>query len=134
MTTARRELGARGEAAAARFLESKRYAVLDRNWRRGRLELDLVCRDGRSLVFVEVRTRTAGALAGPAESIGPGKRRSLIRAARAWLAAHAAWEQGCRFDVVCVTECGKELRLEHHPNAFALPDAVGGGDAAWQPW
>jgi putative endonuclease len=133
-TTAKQRLGNRGEAAAERLLASKRYRILDRNWRRGRLELDLVCEDGDEIVFVEVKTRTAGTLGSPADGMNPAKRRNLIKAAQCWLAAHKAWERACRFDVVCVTDEGQELRLEHHTNAFGLADFVARGDAAWQPW
>ena len=132
--TAKQKLGGKGETAAARLLASKRYRILDRNWRRGRLELDLVCEDGDEIVFVEVKTRTAGTLGSPAEGMSPAKRRNMARAARCWLAAHGAWERACRFDVVCVTQAGQELRLEHHAHAFALADPLARGDAAWQPW
>ena len=132
--TAKQKLGARGEAAAARLLASKGFRILDRNWRRGRLELDLVCEDGDELVFVEVKTRTAGTLGSPADGMSPNKRRNLIRAARCWLAAHKAWERACRFDVVCVTDAGQELRLEHHTNAFELADPLARGNAPWQSW
>ena len=132
--TARQKLGDRGEAAAARLLVSKRYSILDRNWRRGRLELDLVCEDRDEIVFVEVKTRTAGTLTSPAEGMSPAKRRNLIKAARCWLAAHKAWARACRFDLVCVTENGQELRLEHHTHAFDLADPLARGNAAWQPW
>jgi len=132
--TAKQKLGGRGEAAAARLLVSKQYRILAHNWRRGRLELDLVCEDGDELVFVEVKTRTAGTLTSPAEGMSPGKRQSLIKAARCWLAAHKAWDRACRFDVVCVTDIGQELHLEHHTNAFTLADSLARGNAAWQPW
>jgi len=132
--TAKQKLGGRGEAAAARLLVAKRYRILDRNWRRGRLELDLVCEDGDEVVFVEVKTRTSGTLTSPADGMSPKKRQSLIKAARCWLAAHQAWDRACRFDVVCVTDAGQELRLEHHTNAFALADSLARGNAAWQPW
>ena len=132
--TAKQKLGGKGEAAAARLLAAKHYRILDRNWRQGRLELDLVCEDGDEIVFVEVKTRTAGTLTSPEEGMSPGKRRSLIKAARCWLAAHQAWERACRFDLVCVIAAGQEVRLEHHANAFELADFVACGNAAWQPW
>ena len=132
--TAKQKLGGRGEAAAARLLTSKRYRILDRNWRQGGLELDLVCEDGDEIVFVEVKTRTAGTLGSPADGMSLRKRRNLIKAARCWLAAHKAWERACRFDVVCVIDAGQELRLEHHPHAFELADPLARGNAAWQSW
>ena len=132
--TVKHKLGGRGEAAAARLLVAKRYRILDRNWRQGRLELDLVCEDGDEVVFVEVKTRTAGTLTSPADGMSSKKRQSLIKAARCWLAAHKAWDRACRFDVVCVTDAGQEVRLEHHTNAFSLADSLARGNAAWQPW
>lgn len=134
----RAHLGRRGEEAAARLLAAKGFTVLARNWRRERLELDIVCRDGDTLVFVEVKSRRSGSLARPDEAVTPRKRRTLVRAARAWLAAEEAWSRPCRFDVVTVTACGPDsLHLEHIPHAFSLDDAgtaVDCGHTAWQPW
>ena len=122
----------------ARLLADKGFAILARNWRQGRLELDLVCRDGGTLVFVEVKSRRGDGLARPEDAMTPRKRRTLVRAARAWLAATEAWSSPCRFDVVTVTACGpNSLHLEHIPHAFALDDAgaaVDRGHAPWQPW
>ena len=74
-------LGQEGEDAAAELLTCKGFALLDRNWRLGRLELDLVCRDGDTLVFVEVKTRANAAHGGPAAALTPAKQRHLYRAA-----------------------------------------------------
>jgi putative endonuclease len=117
--------GRQGEQAAACFLQAQGWRVLDRNWRRGRLELDLVCEDGADLVFVEVRTRAAGAMVSPAESVTPAKRRVLLRAAGAWLAAHNAWDRACRFDVIGVTADGT-FSMEHIRHAFECGPALGG--------
>ena len=67
--------------------------LLDCNWRSGRLELDIVCRDGDTVVFVEVKTRSGSTYGGPAAALTPAKQRTLCRAARAWLAAHDAWHR-----------------------------------------
>lgn len=127
------ERGRNGEELAAGLLRRAGWRVLDRNWRQGRYELDLVCDDGEDVVFVEVRTRAEGGLVSPAESVTPAKRRSLIRAARAWLAAHGAWERPCRFDVVCVTvTAGEPPRTEHIRHAFEFDQPVGRGYASGQ--
>lgn len=135
---ARARLGRAGEEAAARHLEAKGLVLLDRNWRQGRLELDIVCREGDTVVFVEVKSRRHDALARPDEALTPRKRRTLARAARAWLAARKAWSQPCRFDVVTVlADAANTLHLEHIPHAFDLDDAgaaVDRGHAPWQPW
>lgn len=134
----RTRLGRQGEEAAARMLADKGFTLLARNWRQGKLELDIVCRDGKTLVFVEVKSRRSGSMTRPDEAVTPRKRRTLVRAARAWLAATEDWSSPCRFDVVAVTAYGPEsLHLEHIPHAFALDDAgtaVDCGHAPWQPW
>lgn len=126
--------GRMGEEAAARHLRAQGLRVLHRNWRRGRLELDIVCVEGDTVVFVEVKTRDAKGLASPADALTPRKRDACVRAARAWLAAHDAWERPCRFDVVGVFCDGPNYTLEHYRHAFDLSASLGGGDAPWQPW
>ena len=123
--------GQAGENAAEALLRGAGWRILERNWRQGRLELDLVCEDGDELVFVEVRTRAEGSLVSPAESITRVKQRNLIRAARAYLASHKAWERRCRFDVVCVT-AGTTLRTEHIRHAFELDQTLDSGHPSRQ--
>jgi len=96
--------GATGEQLAAEFLRRERgFAVVVRNWRSPRdqrAELDLVCRDGEVLVFVEVKTRTAGALVPGYYAVDDRKKRALRRACEAYLAQLAATPRTFRFDVV----------------------------------
>jgi len=94
---------ARGSAAedrAARFLEQKRLQIVDRNYRIRGGEIDLICRDGTTVVFVEVRLRSRADYGGAAASITPAKQARLILAARHWLARHG--EVPCRFDCVLI--------------------------------
>lgn len=96
--------GRQGEALAARHLKNGGLEILDKNIRIGGGELDLVCRDGATVVFVEVRLRRAGAPVSAAESITPAKRQKWRRAAAAWLQRHhPADPPDCRFDAVCVS-------------------------------
>lgn len=95
--------GREGEDAAARAVQARGWKILDRNWRAGHLELDIVCEDGEELIFLEVKTRAENCLVSPLEALTREKRRRLIRAAQAWLSAHDAWERPCRFDLACVT-------------------------------
>ncbi len=95
--------GRKGEDAAAGEAKARGWKILDRNWRAGRLELDIVCEDGEEIVFLEVKTRAEQGLLSPAEALSPEKCRRLTRAAQAWLDAHDAWERPCRFDLACVT-------------------------------
>ncbi len=111
--------GREGEDAAARAARARGWKILDRNWRAGHLELDIVCEDGEELVFLEVKTRAENSLGSPREALTREKRRRLIRAAQAWLSAHDAWERPCRFDLACVTarntegECYRTEIISH---------------------
>ena len=91
--------GALAEEAAARYLAERGLAILGRNYRTRLGEVDLVARDGDTLVFVEVRLRSSDRFGGAAASVGPRKRARIEAAARHYLARLAA-EPPCRFDVV----------------------------------
>ncbi|MBL8472912.1 MAG: YraN family protein [Rhodocyclaceae bacterium] len=90
--------GRAAENLAAQHLTRQGLVVVERNWRARGGELDLVCRDGATLVFVEVRLRANAAYGGALESIGATKRRRLISAAEQYLTQYPAHQ--CRFDVV----------------------------------
>lgn len=124
--------GKRGEDVAHDYLRSKGMTVLTRNWRGKRGELDLVCKDGDTLVFVEVKTRDRAGLAAPSDALTPEKQRRLVRAAEEYLSRNKAWDQPCRFDLVAVTVGGdgRGAEVEHTENAFQLE----GGKGGWQPW
>lgn len=109
----RQAKGAEAEAQAARHLEARGLAVVERNFRVRGGEIDLVCRDGATTVFVEVRLRTRSDFGGAAASITAEKQRRLIMAARHWLARHG--ERPCRFDAVLLD--GE--RIEWIRDAFA---------------
>jgi len=129
-------VGEEGEQAAACFLRRLGWEILDRNWRHGPLELDLVCREGDTLVFVEVKTRAVGGLTPACEALTPTKRERLIRAARQWLAAHNAWTQPCRFDLAAVSSWGGQYQTELYRHVIELGDRhpVRCRHTAWQPW
>ena len=127
-------LGRRGEDAAAGILRRAGMSILDRNWREGRLELDLVCKDGDTVVFVEVKTRSTAERGGPEGALTQAKQRSLSRAAQAWLAAHEAWDAPCRFDVVALVARDGTFSAEHYRHAFDLASPLDSCHAPWQPW
>ena len=127
-------LGRRGEDAAAGILRRAGMSILDRIWREGRLELDLVCKDGDTVVFVEVKTRSTAERGGPEGALTQAKQRSLSRAAQAWLAAHEAWDAPCRFDVVALVARDGTFSAEHYRHAFDLASPLDSCHAPWQPW
>lgn len=100
--TSKQAIGAAGEDRAARFLATRGLRVIERNFRVRGGEIDLVCRDGGVVVFVEVRLRTGNGYGGAAASINAAKQARLILAARHWLARHG--ERPCRFDCVLIQD------------------------------
>ena len=118
-----RVLGDRGERAAARFLRRKGMRIWMRGYRTRTGEIDLIARDGDTLVFVEVKSRRRGV---PAEAVTPEKERRITLAALHFLRRHRVLEVRSRFDIVAIVwpdERG-EPEIEHIPNAF---EAVGRG-------
>ena len=117
-------LGTRGEKLACQFLKRSGYKILYRNFR-GRTggEIDVVCRDGDTLVFVEVKTRTGEDFGRPIEAIDRDKRKRISRGGLAWLRLLNDPDILFRFDVVEVIIAeGAEPRLELIQNAFALSE------------
>jgi putative endonuclease len=113
-------LGQRGERAAARFLRRRGYHVVARGERDRIGELDLVAVDGRTVVFVEVKTRRSHDAGHPAEAVDEAKQRQLTRLALAYLKRHGLLEYASRFDVVAVTWPNKVRRpqIQHFQDAF----------------
>lgn len=103
MTYARNDaVGQYGEQVAARHLQSHGMTILDRRWTCRWGELDIVARDGSTIVFCEVKTRTSGRHGTGFEAISTRKAQKLRRAASAWLQAHDLEPLGVRIDVVSV--------------------------------
>jgi putative endonuclease len=117
-------LGKRGENLACQFLRKNGYKILYRNFR-GRTggEIDVVCRDRDTLVFVEVKTRTGEDFGRPFEAIDRDQRKRISRGGLAWLRLLDDPDILFRFDVVEVIIAeGAQPRLELIRNAFALPE------------
>lgn len=107
--------GAAAEELAARHLAKHGLQVVERNFRVRGGELDLVCLDGATLAFVEVRLRSRADFGGAAASITAAKQARVILAARHWLARHPRYgSNSCRFD--CVLLDGQ--RIEWLRDAF----------------
>jgi putative endonuclease len=97
----RLERGRLWESRAATYLEGHGLAIVARGYRCRLGELDLVCREDRQLVIVEVRARSRGALCSAIDSIDAHKRRRIVQATRHLLMRHAEWQTAIiRFDVV----------------------------------
>jgi putative endonuclease len=116
----RRWFGDRSERAAARFLRRLRYRILARNVNLTIGELDLVALDGRTLVFVEVRSTAGGSVERPTLSVDSAKQRKLTAVALAYLQKHRLLDHPARFDVIAVSWPAnqREPQIVHYPNAF----------------
>jgi len=128
------DTGRRGEDLAAGHLAAAGYRILARNWRCRAGEVDFICDQGGTLVFVEVKTRSVSPKADPASAVTADKRARLVRAASAYLTATDMWDTACRFDVLAIIEAPDGPRIRHYENAFSVSDAAGGGGRHYQPF
>ncbi|MBV2235026.1 MAG: YraN family protein [Sterolibacterium sp.] len=112
----RKQTGDSAEELAARFLERNGLQVVTRNWRVRGGEIDLICRDGHTLVFVEVRLRRGQGYGGAAASITATKQRRIILAAQHYLSGQA--ECFCRFDAILL-DALDPARIEWLRDAFS---------------
>ena len=119
-----RTLGQRGEKAAVRYLRKLGYTIVAHSARDKVGELDVVAVDGRTVVFVEVKTRTSDVAGHPVEAVDDDKQRRLTRLALRYLKRHDLLEQRWRFDIVAVTwpPGHRKPIVEHVKNAFEPTD------------
>lgn len=117
--------GRRGEKQAENFLKKAGLKIISRNVRVGYDEIDLIVRQGDTLIFVEVKTRASEDFGRPALAVNRAKRKKLSRAAIRFLKNHKLRPPYIRFDVVEVV--GKKPEIRHITNAFQLE----GGYRIW---
>ena len=120
-----RDLGAKGEVLAACFLEERGMKILDTNVRCRMGELDIVARDGGTVVFVEVKTKSGGRYGPPEEMVTAAKQRRLTALGQSYLQRMGWSQRPARFDVVAVEwRPGQAPEVRHHRGAFT-------SDGAW---
>jgi putative endonuclease len=119
-------LGDRGEDAAAKFLKRQGFHILARSLDSPLGELDIVAVDGRTVVFVEVKTRRSHDAGLPSEAIDRRKEQRMTQAALAYLKSNRLLSYSARFDVVAITwpDNARKPKIQHFKNAFS---AVGAG-------
>ena len=120
MATAIQELGLRGERLAEKWLRIRGYRVLQRRFRSGHRDIDLVAESNGTVTFVEVKTRRGGKFGGPVGAVNWKKRLELTRSAHTWVDRHGRAGEGYRFDVIGVLVDGDRIRVRHVENAFSL--------------
>jgi len=114
----REPLGNRGENVAARYLRNLGYTIIVRNYRCNLGEIDIVAKDGRTLVFVEVKTRAQDEPT-PEQQVNEFKRHQLTKTAKLYLSRYGFPQPPARFDVVAVVwPEGREPQIRHTPHAF----------------
>jgi|LZCG01.1.fsa_nt_gb putative endonuclease len=114
--------GKRGEDIACQYLRQQGYEIIARNWRSRFGEIDIIARDGDSLVFVEVKTRTGSGFGGPEGALDERKRGRIIATAKAYLSGIES-DLAIRFDLVALR--GKEIEL--YKDAFREEEACSPG-------
>ncbi len=114
------DIGKIGEQLAYNFLENKGYQILEINWRYRKAEIDLIAKDGETLVFIEVKTRSTDLFGKPEEAISPRKERLLTDAAAAYM-EQINHDWAVRFDVISIIyRDEKHYTLEHFEDAFFM--------------
>jgi putative endonuclease len=105
--------GRQGEELAAAYLIGQGLIVLDRNWRCDLGEVDIVAREGDSLVICEVKTRSSRRYGSPLEAVTPAKAARLRRLAACWVRAHQVRPHQIRIDLVGIVLAGGDPEIEH---------------------
>jgi putative endonuclease len=117
----RLSLGKSGEDLAVRFLRNKGYSIIGTNYRTRYGEIDIIARQRKILVFVEVKTRKGSFLDTPLSAVTATKQRHISMAAQEYLCKNDLFKSEARFDVIAVHLEGEGApRIEHIDNAFEL--------------
>ena len=129
MSDKRSALGKTGEALAAEHLRQNGYTILQSNYRSRSGEIDIIARHGKTLVFVEVKTRQSRLFGTPAAAVTVKKQAQISRVALEYLARENLFDKPARFDVVAVfAPVGEKPEIEVITNAFELRQSVLSGN------
>lgn len=112
--------GKKGEIIASRYLQDKSYSILDKNWRVGKLELDIIATNKKEIIIVEVKTRTDNNYDNARMALTDKKIRNIVRASGAYVKKHNI-DLPIRFDIICIITNGQKYRLQHIKDAFSSP-------------
>jgi putative endonuclease len=117
----RQNLGIKGEDIACRFLIERGHVILQRNYRCGHLEIDIISLDSEGIHFVEVKTRKNNIQSPPQDNVDWRKQKKIIEAAKRFLNSESGHPYGfheCMFDVIAITFKGKDHILDWFPQAY----------------
>ncbi len=113
-------LGRNGEDIAAQYLEEHGYTIMDRNWHCGHKDLDLVAVKDKTVVFVEVKTRSGTVFGQPRDAVNMRKIRRLVNSADAYIRFRCI-DMDVRFDVISIIVENGKTSIEHIVEAFLPP-------------
>ena len=112
------DIGALGEQIALEYLLERKYQILETNWVCGHKEVDIIAKDGDTIVFVEVKTRHSTCLVEPEATVDVYKQRHLIWAANSFVNRYQ-YDNDVRFDIIAIViDKNNEKRIEHIEDAF----------------
>ena len=117
----RQTLGKIGEDLACKYLQGMGHTILERNWRSGHLEIDIISVDLKGIHFVEVKTRQKGIQAPPQENVTAAKQKRITKAALRYLHSTKGLpgrDLECMFDVIAITIKGEQAEIEWIPQAY----------------
>jgi len=120
MSAATQAFGEIGERVAERWLRRKGWRIMQRRFRNGHRDIDLVVERDGLVAFVEVKARKGLEFGLPVEAVNWRKQRELTRSAHVWIERHGRPDDAYRFDVIGVLMAGSTVRIRHVENAFAL--------------
>lgn len=113
-------LGQQGEAFAVSYLKGLKYKILQTNYRCRCGEIDIIARDGKVLVFVEVKTRRGSSYGPPQLAVTPFKQRQISKTALTYLLQNRLMDANARFDVIALVFRNAEPEVTHIKDAFDL--------------
>lgn len=114
------KLGQEGEELACKYLQENGHVILEKNYRSGHLEIDIISFDNKGLHFVEVKTRV-NPVSKPEEAVNAIKQKRLAKAAQQYLRKSKnplIFDAECFFDIIAISFCGNKMELKYFPEAF----------------
>ena len=124
MSAARQAFGELGERIAERWLKRQGWRVVQRRFRSGHRDIDLVVEREGTVAFVEVKARRGRYFGDPIEAVNWSKQNELVRSASVWIDRHGRPTESYRFDVVGILVEGDRVRVRHVPNAFSVSQST----------
>ena len=120
MLNQRQEFGKSGEELAVAYLKKKGYKIIEQNYRNKLGEIDIIAKDHKTLVFVEVKSRKSAGFGHPKEAITYKKQRKISMVALSYLKSTRQLDTRARFDVITILNINGQPRVEIFNNAFDL--------------